>query len=1859
MDDFKIACHSRDSSKFTCAVLCSGGLICTQAAVRSGFQVIWGTEICPQHPDYGGKCNCGSNDQQRMWTDWTGTPCLGNTFTEPQKYNAAETPDYLTSGFPCPNYSRSGNHTGGEGSTGWMFVQQAAIILQIKPKTIRLEMSDYALEVNNGREVKDVISQLSILYFLYADILQVWQYGDISNRARLFIVGTLRSETADPDMRDIVFDFPTPNTTEHSAGTYREIAVPDSDVADEYWLTDDPPRVAWKQPQGGKMHVIARRGEGMGHSDKPNAVQSMDGLPNTQTTLNGGGTRPRLDWEMHSNNSVGNTRKGVPIEAVRISSTSDSYLQVAEQYNSAKDPKFVFKCVNNGIPQRTCSAVDSAVLLFLRKVRCRKLEKHLKVQSQFSDAAVTHALHVFAHSFKQVTACAVEATWKHHVNKWQALASHTLDTISGDDADWAYAHSAMNSQWQSLCGTIRSAMLDTGANVSLFGKDVESHMTSCCKSRLQIEVANSQLMNGRSDGTLHMCILDSNHSNRDGAVFQHQITTVDNLSRELFSIDDLYLEHGFNVLLRQPDFESGKSELYRAATDNQAELSLPLRYDHESGGFWLDYTLSAGIDKSDSHKQLLSAFQADKHAQSIRAAAGEPEFGAEEATAFIVGAYANPAVTEVVCGQHEESVHTNIRGVKSGLRTKKQKLNIRDFHGDHGHLGCVGPCEICSLASGCARRIYHSVDRHTETRRAWRFDMDILTWQHRAEDGSKYQVVIRERSSGCYWSLFLYLRSDAIGEIRKWISSLRADAAFQNMEYNAVQRLHTDNAGEWGWSNAEFKELEAELGFKAVYSCPDRKEEAHYAERSVGIMEVTVKAMLLERDLPHSWWRYCAESAVFLLNRFPILSQLSTMPADGDQARPLELVTAGAYSRRQIDRELSYFVAVGTPVLVHDPKVKGSQLQPKASWWVVRGMYREQLILWSPFTHAIRKSKSYTAFKLVRGLSYQRFLSLNEAPATKRQKQIPADFNEKLVIKMQRLPESLREKVQQISYGTAPIVTVQQSVHNLKSEESGGSVTVIDELGQQMTLDKTNGELYDAEGDVCDSEATADFKQAFGDWQTGGISNSFVDVRTNPAMQKMWDTADAKAAEHLSIVSKCGDRFMKICKSLKIPFDLHKRYRDWIVLTCTKVDGTTIHDKDIPFGAGARGHCVTPNIRFPKPTGSEWRKLVASKHKSDRSESAEIRRLETLAVQQVLQEITEQKANTRSTGKVSFAKKGNLMAEEPMMRAMIAKAKRRKAVAAGDIAEPNSTREALERDHEKWIPSIVEEIQPLFDKGVLCQGPEDKGYTKADLLKEGIDITVRPAVYVGLYHTHKHNDTYGTIDRHKTRCAVKGHKGNMQKGTHFTETFAATPREDTGRILTALFVLCNLINRTGDVEKAYCWADVPPGELIAIRYPPGLKRYHPDTKEELYCILRKNLYGHPAAANAWATHRDSEILRLFNTDQWSCHQAEMDPCLFHFVRKGKKHGRKVTENMRLILDDPEISQAWVCIHTDDLDACGTDDEILECIFKTLDDRWKIKATAPDFMLGIKRNVTRDSEGNVVTCEHNMEAYVTGVAETFREMLPKKTLATIFPAKVYLSKHDRPSDEEIKANLGRGYMRAVGMILWAVRHCYPEGKYGVSQLCKMMSCPSNAAFEAAMHMIRYMEQHKNKGILFSANGNVYPVIMSDASNKPDPFSGLAHAGHTAHWANGPVSCKSSLLKHEGLSSEHNEYMGLTAALRFAVWMRQLLGEIGCGKVIKEPFSVYGDNIQANNLCKNHFVSTGNQHIFMPYHWNRRAVKEGHAIVKWVQTKFNISDIMTKPLDGNTFQHFLSILCGYEDIAEHLAMLEASTRIHTDK
>jgi hypothetical protein len=160
--------------------------------------------------------------------------------------------------------------------------------------------------------------------------------------------------------------------------------------------------------------------------------------------------------------------------------------------------------------------------------------------------------------------------------------------------------------------------------------------------------------------------------------------------------------------------------------------------------------------------------------------------------------------------------------------------------------------------------------------------------------------------------------------------------------------------------------------------------------------------------------------------------------------------------------------------------------------------------------------------------------------------------------------------------------------------------------------------------------------------------------------------------------------------------------------------------------------------------------------------------------------------------------------------------------------------------------------------------------------------------------------------------------------------------------------LYNLFRMTGDIVKAYCWAPLPPGDLIAVKYPPGLKKFDPGTGEERYMILRKNLYGHPAAGRSWGKLRDSEIIKHFNMNGWKCVQCEMDPCLFYLKRDG--------------------AWALVSIHTDDMDAVGTTIEILEGIFDKVDEIWELKRTDPELMLGVVRKVKLDAEGKVESCE---------------------------------------------------------------------------------------------------------------------------------------------------------------------------------------------------------------------------------------------------------------------------------------------------
>ena len=390
-------------------------------------------------------------------------------------------------------------------------------------------------------------------------------------------------------------------------------------------------------------------------------------------------------------------------------------------------------------------------------------------------------------------------------------------------------------------------------------------------------------------------------------------------------------------------------------------------------------------------------------------------------------------------------------------------------------------------------------------------------------------------------------------------------------------------------------------------------------------------------------------------------------------------------------------------------------------------------------------------------------------------------------------------------------------------------------------------------------------------------------------------------------------------------------------------------------------------------------------------------------------------------------------------------------------------------------------------------------------------------------------------------------------------------------------------------------------------------------------LLKKNLYGHPAAARAWSRTRDEYLLEEFNKDGWTCQRCLMDTCVFRFT-KG--------ENEVISL-----------IHTDDVDMIGSDDDMLREIYDKCHSKWGCKEVSSDFMLGIKRNRTYDPQLQEDKIEFSMTPFIEGLYKDFGKYWEDGNVDTPFPAKCFISKGERhsTSDEEAKKYLDMGYQRLCGCLLWAARNVFCECMTGISFLCRLMSKPNKKAWLAALHMVQWLHQQKERGIVFSSKGNSIPIAFSDASNDSDSEDGKCQAGHCIMLAGAPIVWVSSKLKHASPtgSAAHCEYMALSQCNQSVVWLRQLLQELECDDLIEKATVVFGDNNVANNLCKDHFTSTGNQYIYLPYHWQHELSELGIIDVQYKKSKWNLADVFTKPVDSMTSKRLIGRLCGYVD------------------
>jgi hypothetical protein len=209
---------------------------------------------------------------------------------------------------------------------------------------------------------------------------------------------------------------------------------------------------------------------------------------------------------------------------------------------------------------------------------------------------------------------------------------------------------------------------------------------------------------------------------------------------------------------------------------------------------------------------------------------------------------------------------------------------------------------------------------------------------------------------------------------------------------------------------------------------------------------------------------------------------------------------------------------------------------------------------------------------------------------------------------------------------------------------------------------------------------------------------------------------------------------------------------------------------------------------------------------------------------------------------------------------------------------------------------------------------------------------------------------------------------------------------------------------------------------------------------------------------------------------------------------------------------------------------------------------------------------------------------------------------------------------------------------------PECSYGIQHLQKKMAAPNRLAWEAALHMVKYMHGARHQGIRLNKTDGM-PVLIAfyDASHKPDPTDkGRCQGGYIIYLGGSPIDWRSWRLPHCGQSSSHDEYMALAECCRAVCWIRQLVTEMGLGEWVKEPTVVLGDNDNATRLAREDIVTIANRFYHKDLHFAKESFEAGNVCTRRVDGKLNVSDGLTKALDRVTFQNHVAQIKGYAEL-----------------
>lgn len=210
-----------------------------------------------------------------------------------------------------------------------------------------------------------------------------------------------------------------------------------------------------------------------------------------------------------------------------------------------------------------------------------------------------------------------------------------------------------------------------------------------------------------------------------------------------------------------------------------------------------------------------------------------------------------------------------------------------------------------------------------------------------------------------------------------------------------------------------------------------------------------------------------------------------------------------------------------------------------------------------------------------------------------------------------------------------------------------------------------------------------------------------------------------------------------------------------------------------------------------------------------------------------------------------------------------------------------------------------------------------------------------------------------------------------------------------------------------------------------------------------------------------------------------------------------------------------------------------------------------------------------------------------------------------------------------------YGELVGSLNWLASNTRPDIATAVGSLCRFIVNPGQQHWSAARRVLQYLSCTSTLRLCYSKKSDADPLTgYSDSDCAGDPDSRRSTTGFVFLLAGGAVSWKSQLQSSTSLSSVEAEYVALCSAAREAVWMRQLLSDVGHAQ--HAPTRICADNRGCIAIANHNRSDSRTKHIDVKYHYTREQIKEKRIDLTHVPTGDMVADSLTKPINVAKFK-----------------------------